>query len=65
MREVGIADTANGLEITFSNIIQIAHKSKFADCTHIHEKGCAVLDALEKGTINKVSYEILLKIVHL
>lgn len=31
------------------------------DCTHINEKGCAVLDGVEKGEIDKASYENYLK----
>ena len=56
MREVGIADTSSGLETTFETIIGYAQNCRFIDCTHMHEKGCAVLAALEKGEIDKDSY---------
>jgi ribosome biogenesis GTPase len=29
----------------------------YADCTHLHEPGCAVLAALELGTIPRARYE--------
>jgi ribosome biogenesis GTPase / thiamine phosphate phosphatase len=61
MREVGIADTAGGLEITFDRIIEISQNCKFSDCTHTNEKGCAIIDAIENGTIEKSSYENYLK----
>ncbi len=61
MREVGIADTAIGLETTFDRIISLSQKCKFKDCTHTNEIGCAVLDAVKKGKINKKSYENYLK----
>jgi ribosome biogenesis GTPase len=61
MREVGIADTSDGLEITFDTIVRISGDCKFADCTHVHEKGCAVKDAVEKGVIDRASYENYLK----
>jgi ribosome biogenesis GTPase / thiamine phosphate phosphatase len=61
MRAVGIADAAAGLEITFDTIFQLAQRCRFKDCTHIHETGCAVLEAVENGTINKASYENYLK----
>ena len=61
MREVGIADTTEGLETTFERIIEIASGCKFTNCTHINEKGCAVIDAVEKGIINKASYKNYLK----
>jgi ribosome biogenesis GTPase len=56
MREVGIADTTSGLETTFGTIIGYARNCRFIDCTHIHEKGCAVLAAIEDGEIDKDSY---------
>lgn len=61
MREVSIADTANGLEITFDMIVKLSENCKFKDCTHIHESGCCVLEAVEKGEIDKASYQNYLK----
>jgi len=61
MREVGIADSAGGLEITFDAIISLSQNCKFKDCTHTNEIGCSVLEAFEKGEINKVFYENYLK----
>ncbi len=61
MREVGIADTASGLKITFNTIVNLSQNCKFKDCTHIHENGCALLDAVEKGEIDKDSYQNYLK----
>ena len=61
MREVGIADTANGLEITFNTIVNLSQNCKFKDCTHIHENGCAILEAVEKGELDKDSYQNYLK----
>jgi ribosome biogenesis GTPase / thiamine phosphate phosphatase len=57
MREVGIADTTGGLEITFDMIYRLSLNCKFKDCTHIHESGCAVVAAIEAGEIDKASYE--------
>lgn len=61
MREVGIADSAGGLEITFDKIILLSGNCKFKDCTHTNETGCSVLEAVEKGEIEKASYENYLK----
>lgn len=62
IREVGIADTGGGVETTFDRIVSYAQKCKFKDCTHIHETGCAVLEALEKGEIDEKAYENYLKL---
>ena len=61
MREVGIADTTGGLETTFDKIISLSQKCKFKDCTHTNEIGCSVLEAVEKGEVDKNSYENYLK----
>jgi len=61
MREVGIVDTADGLETTFDMIFSLSQNCKFKDCTHTNETGCSVLEAVEKGEIDKSSYENYLK----
>ena len=61
MREVGIADTSGGLETTFDRIIHLSPNCKFKDCTHTNEIGCSVIEAVEKGEIDKKSYENYLK----
>ena len=61
MREVGIADTKRGLETTFNTIIEYSKNCRFKDCSHIHEKGCAILEAIEKGEIDEDSYFNFLK----
>ena len=61
MREVGITDSTNGLEITFDMISSLSQNCKFKDCTHTSEIGCSVLEAVEKGEIEKASYENYLK----
>lgn len=61
MREVGIADSQDGLEITFSKIIERSKDCKFKDCTHTTEIDCAVLAAVESGEIDKSSFENFMK----
>lgn len=48
MREVGIADDENGIQQTFTSIVELAKQCKFPDCRHEQEPGCAVREALEK-----------------
>lgn len=62
MREVGITDSSNGLETTFDVIYSLAEECKFKDCTHTNDIGCAVLEAVENGVIEKSSYENYLKL---
>jgi ribosome biogenesis GTPase / thiamine phosphate phosphatase len=61
MREVGIVDDAGGLEITFDRIGQLSKDCKFMDCTHTNEIGCSVIDAVEKGELDRSTYENFLK----
>lgn len=61
MKEVGIVDTAYGLEATFDKIISISQHCRFKDCTHTTEAGCRVVEALEKGEIDEHSYDNYLK----
>lgn len=61
MREVAITDTSSGLETTFDRIIRLSLNCKFKDCTHTNEIGCSVIEAVEKGEIDKKSYENYLK----
>ncbi len=61
MREVGIVDPASGLETTFDLISNLSENCRFKDCTHTVEKGCAVLEAVEKGVLDKSSYANYLK----
>ncbi|MFC2113587.1 ribosome small subunit-dependent GTPase A [Bacteroidota bacterium] len=63
MREVGIADATDGLESTFEIITSLSQKCKYKDCTHIHEDGCAILEAVGMGKIDKASYENYLKML--
>lgn len=61
MREVGIADTSNGLEMTFEKILLLAENCRYKDCTHREEAGCNVLKAVETGELDHTSYENYLK----
>ena len=63
MKELGVTDDLKGIESTFQDIHNIAQGCRFADCQHINETGCAVLEALKNGTINSESYENYRKIL--
>lgn len=40
----------------FPEIFKRASECKYYNCTHIHEPGCAVLEAVEKGEISESRY---------
>jgi ribosome biogenesis GTPase len=61
MREVGITDSPIGVEITFDKIVELAQDCHFSDCTHVHEKGCAVLIAVEEGNLDNAIYDNYIK----
>lgn len=61
MREVGIADAGDGLEQTFETIVALAEQCKFNDCSHIQEKGCAIIAAVEQGNVSEEAYANYLK----
>jgi ribosome biogenesis GTPase len=62
MREVGIADSTIGLEITFDMIVRLSQNCRFKDCTHTNEIDCSVIEAVEKGELDRASYENYLKL---
>jgi len=61
MREVGLTDSSDNLDITFEKISEIGQGCRFSDCTHIHEKDCAVLLAVENGELDKLQYDNYIK----
>ncbi|MGV8133986.1 MAG: ribosome small subunit-dependent GTPase A [Mangrovibacterium sp.] len=63
MKELGLTDDSEGLNVTFADISQLAGKCRYPDCLHINEQGCAVIEAVENGTVNRESYENYLKML--
>jgi ribosome biogenesis GTPase len=57
MREVGLVDSGQGIELTFEDIKEKARNCKFADCTHTNEPGCAVQQAIREGEIDEKTLE--------
>lgn len=61
MRELGITDDEEGIHTTFEDIEKLAESCRFSDCTHTGEKGCAVIEAVENGTIDARSLDNYLR----
>jgi ribosome biogenesis GTPase len=47
----------------FKEIFSVSSNCKFANCSHVHEPGCAVLDAVEKHTISLSRYQSYLSVL--
>jgi len=62
MRELGILGASDGVDAAFSDISEFAAQCRFADCTHTQEPGCAVLAALESGTLDQDRFQNYLKL---
>ncbi|WP_053405747.1 ribosome small subunit-dependent GTPase A [Persicobacter sp. CCB-QB2] len=50
-REFGLSQSGEALEMTFEEIAELADSCKFRGCSHQHEPGCAVQEALEDGRL--------------
>ncbi|MFE0176572.1 ribosome small subunit-dependent GTPase A [Streptomyces sp. NPDC059002] len=51
LRGVGLWDAGNGVGQVFSEIEELAERCRFHDCAHGAEPGCAVLAAVDDGTL--------------
>ncbi|MEU9762922.1 ribosome small subunit-dependent GTPase A [Streptomyces sp. NPDC047985] len=52
LRGVGLWDAETGVGQVFSEIEELAERCRFHDCAHQSEPGCAVLAALEDGSLS-------------
>ncbi len=57
VREIGLADTAGSLDTTFEQIHDLSLRCKFSNCAHSHEKGCAILAAIEQGVLEQAQFD--------
>ena len=60
MREMGAEST--DLSRTFHEIEELAEQCRFRNCTHTGEPGCAVLAAIEEGTLDQRRLDSFLKL---
>ncbi|MDA3952669.1 MAG: ribosome small subunit-dependent GTPase A [Bacteroidales bacterium] len=47
----------------FPEIFKISKNCKYHNCTHVHEPGCAIKDAVENGIVSLLRYENYLSIL--
>ncbi|MFH0797643.1 MAG: ribosome small subunit-dependent GTPase A [Candidatus Omnitrophota bacterium] len=62
MREVGMADSGAGIEDVFDEITSLSKNCKYVNCTHTHEPGCAVLDAVKSKELDENKYSNYVKL---
>lgn len=61
MRELGNFAVETGIDETFTDIAAFTGQCRFNDCSHMNEKGCAVLKAVENKEIPEKRYQNYIK----
>ena len=57
MRELQLWDDNDGLDDAFADISRLAEGCRFRDCRHEREPGCAVVSAVEEGSLPRGRYD--------
>lgn len=57
MREVGMADSGEGIDDLFNEITALAQNCKYPDCAHNNEPGCQVRAAIKSGKLDENKYK--------
>lgn len=63
MRELQLTDAQSGLADVFSDLWTLSTQCRFNDCQHETKPGCAVLKALDKGSIDQARLKHWKKLV--
>ncbi len=63
MRELGLMGADAGIEDSFSDIHELSENCRFNDCTHSIEAGCAILLAVQNGTLSEARYQSYMKLI--
>ena len=64
MRTLHVSDVTAGLDTLFAEIVDLATRCRFRDCTHDHEPGCAVQAATAAGTLDPARLGRWRKLTH-
>lgn len=57
MREIGSVDSDANAKSSFTQIADLAAGCQFTNCSHVHEPGCAVIEAVQSRTFCQESYD--------
>lgn len=63
IREIGLGGGGSSTESTFPEIDELSRLCKFQDCSHTHEPGCQVLEAVSTGKITAARLKSYQKIM--
>lgn len=62
LREIQLAEAAEGIRQTFPDVEALFGTCRFDNCRHHKEPGCAVIAALESGSLDHARWESYLKL---
>jgi len=63
MRELGLMGVGASVDDSFSDIHELSAKCRFNDCTHSVEAGCAILLAVQDGSLSEARYQSYMKLI--
>jgi ribosome biogenesis GTPase len=63
LRAVTLWTSGQGIERAFRDVFDLADHCRFRDCRHVDEPDCAVLAAIEAGTLPAVRLESMRRLV--
>jgi ribosome biogenesis GTPase len=63
MRELGMMGVGASIDDSFSDIHELSKHCRFNDCTHSVEVGCAILAAVQSGSLGEARYQSYMKLI--
>lgn len=64
IKEFGLFELdRNTMAERYPEMRALMHQCKYTNCTHLHEPGCAVKEAVKEGKVSKIRYEGYLRIM--
>jgi ribosome biogenesis GTPase / thiamine phosphate phosphatase len=63
MRELGMIGVSENINDNFSDISRLSEGCRFKDCTHTAELGCAILAAVQDGSLSEDRYQGYVKLM--
>jgi len=63
MRELGLMGVGASIDDSFSDIHELSKHCRFNDCTHSIEVGCAILAAVQSGSLGEARYQSYMKLI--